>query len=88
MMDAHIESTESGLPLPDIQMLETNGLTMKVASMGSGPLVLFCHGFPELAISWRSQIAALGAAGYRAVAPDMRGYGGTTAPSLWETWSS
>ncbi len=80
-MDAHIESTESGLPLPDIQMLETNGLTMKVASMGSGPLVLFCHGFPELAISWRSQIAALGAAGYRAVAPDMRGYGGTTAPS-------
>ncbi|WP_339750728.1 alpha/beta hydrolase [uncultured Marinobacter sp.] len=80
-MDTHIQSIESGLPAPDIQILEINGLTMKVASMGSGPLVVLCHGFPELAISWRSQIVALAAAGYRAVAPDMRGYGGTTAPS-------
>jgi|TARA_R110001583_G_scaffold95189_1_gene238878 pimeloyl-ACP methyl ester carboxylesterase len=79
-MNKQIQSTEYGLPEPDIQMLKVNGLTMKVTSMGSGPLVVLCHGFPELAISWRSQIAALAAAGYRAVAPDMRGYGGTTAP--------
>ena len=42
--------------------------------------MLLCHGFPELWISWRAQLAALTAAGYRAVAPDMRGYGSTSAP--------
>ena len=40
-----------------------------------GPLVVFCHGWPELSISWRRQLACLGALGFRAVAPDMRGYG-------------
>ena len=60
--------------------LDINGLQMQVAMQGSGPLVLLCHGFPELWISWRAQLDALAAAGYRAVAPDMRGYGGTTAP--------
>ena len=66
---------------PAMQMLDVNGLRMQVAVQGSGPLVLLCHGFPELWISWRAQLAALAAAGYRAVAPDMRGYGGTTAPA-------
>ena len=47
---------------------------------GNGPLVILCHGFPELWISWREQLQALADAGFRAVAPDMRGYGGTTAP--------
>lgn len=65
---------------PTLQTLEVNGLRMQMAVQGSGPLVLLCHGFPELWISWRSQLAALSNAGYRAVAPDMRGYGGTTAP--------
>jgi pimeloyl-ACP methyl ester carboxylesterase len=65
---------------PDLRTLEVNGLRMRVASLGSGPLVLLCHGFPELWISWRAQLAALAAAGFRAVAPDMRGYGGTSAP--------
>jgi pimeloyl-ACP methyl ester carboxylesterase len=63
-----------------LQTLEVNGLRMRVAIQGSGPLVLLCHGFPELWTSWRSQLAALAAAGYRAAAPDMRGYGGTDAP--------
>jgi pimeloyl-ACP methyl ester carboxylesterase len=40
-----------------------------------GPLVIFCHGWPELSISWRHQLPALGSLGFRAVAPDMRGYG-------------
>ena len=53
---------------------------MQVATQGSGPLVLLCHGFPELWCSWREQMAALAAAGWRAAAPDMRGYGGTDAP--------
>lgn len=47
----------------------------------SGPLVLFCHGFPESWHSWRHQLAALSAAGYRAVAMDMRGYGQSSKPS-------
>ena len=63
-----------------MQTLDVNGLRMQVAVQGSGPLVLLCHGFPELWISWRAQLDALAAAGYRAVAPDMRGYGGTSAP--------
>ena len=54
---------------------------MQVATQGSGPLVLLCHGFPELWCSWREQMAALAAAGWRAAAPDMRGYGGTDAPA-------
>jgi alpha-beta hydrolase superfamily lysophospholipase len=41
----------------------------------SGPLVIFIHGWPELSISWRHQLPALAALGFRAIAPDMRGYG-------------
>ena len=47
---------------------------------GSGPLVLLCHGFPESWMSWRHQLPALAAAGYRAVAVDMRGYGRSSKP--------
>ena len=68
-------------PPLSMHTLDVNGLRMQVAMQGSGPLVLLCHGFPELWVSWRAQLEALAAAGYRAVAPDMRGYGGTTAPA-------
>lgn len=61
--------------------LRTDRLTQRILEAGSGPLVLLIHGFPELAISWRAQIEALAAAGYHAVAPDMRGYGGTDKPT-------
>jgi pimeloyl-ACP methyl ester carboxylesterase len=60
--------------------IETNGIRMHVAEQGEGPLVLLCHGFPESWYSWRHQLAALAAAGFHAVAPDMRGYGGSDAP--------
>ena len=60
--------------------VETNGIRMHVAEQGSGPLVLLCHGFPESWHSWRHQLAALSQAGFRAVAPDMRGYGRTDRP--------
>ncbi len=66
---------------PAISTFEVNGLRMRVAVEGTGPLVVLCHGFPELWYSWRHQLGALAAAGYRAVAPDMRGYGGTDAPA-------
>jgi epoxide hydrolase A/B len=58
-----------------------NGIRIHYAEQGTGPLVLLCHGFPEGWYSWRDQLAALAAAGYRAVAPDMRGYGRTEAPA-------
>jgi len=60
--------------------LDVNGLRMHVASQGTGPLVLLCHGWPELWYSYRHQLPALAQAGFRAVAPDMRGYGETDAP--------
>jgi len=53
---------------------------MAVHMAGEGPPVLLVHGFPELAFSWRHQLPALAAAGYRAIAPDMRGYGGSDKP--------
>jgi len=62
------------------RIVETNGIRMHVAEQGSGALVLLCHGFPESWYSWRHQLPALAAAGYRAVAPDMRGYGQTDRP--------
>nr|QIZ16523.1 epoxide hydrolase [Glycine max] len=61
--------------------VEVNGIKMHVAEKGEGPVVLFLHGFPELWYSWRHQILALSALGYRAVAPDLRGYGDTDAPA-------
>lgn len=57
--------------------VQTATLSQQVIEAGSGPLVILIHGFPELSISWRAQVRALADAGYRAVAPDMRGYGGT-----------
>jgi pimeloyl-ACP methyl ester carboxylesterase len=57
-----------------------NRIRMHLAERGAGPLVLLCHGFPEGWYSWRDQLTALAAAGYHAVAPDMRGYGRTEAP--------
>ena len=47
---------------------------------GLGQPVVFCHGFPELWYSWRHQLRALSAAGFRAIAPDLRGYGETDCP--------
>ncbi|MBB6505016.1 pimeloyl-ACP methyl ester carboxylesterase [Sphingomonas endophytica] len=60
--------------------VEANGIRQHVIEAGSGPAILLCHGFPELGYSWRHQLRALADAGYRAIAPDMRGYGGTTVP--------
>jgi pimeloyl-ACP methyl ester carboxylesterase len=70
--------------------IETSGLRMHVVEAGpaDGDVVLMCHGFPESWYSWRHQLDALSAAGYRAIAPDMRGYGGTDAPDDVRTYST
>jgi len=62
------------------RMIAVNGIEMFVTEEGTGPLVLLCHGWPELSHSWRHQLPALAAAGFHAVAPDMRGFGRTSAP--------
>jgi pimeloyl-ACP methyl ester carboxylesterase len=60
---------------------------MHVAEAGQGFPVLFCHGFPELWYSWRHQLRALAEAGFRAIAPDQRGYGDTDAPQTVSAYS-
>lgn len=65
---------------PSPHFIDTNGIRMAVYEEGEGPAVVLLHGFPELAFSWRHQISALAKAGYRAIAPDQRGYGKTSVP--------
>lgn len=73
--------------LPEPRFVETNGIRMGVYEQGTGFPIVFCHGFPELAYSWRYQIPALASAGFRAIAPDQRGYGITEAPKEIEKYS-
>lgn len=68
-------------------MLHINGLQMHVVSAGQGPAVLLLHGFPDTHIVWRHQIRALADAGYRVIAPDLRGYGKTEAPRDVEAYA-
>jgi len=77
--DAPVMPTSSAEPT--LRFIESNGIRMRIAEMGEGPLVLFVHGWPESWYSWRHQLPAIAAAGYRAVAPDMRGYGKTDKPA-------
>jgi pimeloyl-ACP methyl ester carboxylesterase len=69
------------------RMVEANGIRLHIAEQGEGPLVLLCHGFPESWYSWRHQLAALSEAGFRAVAPDMRGYGRTDRPEAIDRYT-
>ncbi len=71
---------------PSKHFVQANRIRMAVTEQGSGPAVVLCHGFPELAYSWRLQIPALAAAGYRAIAPDQRGYGETDCPAAVEAY--
>jgi pimeloyl-ACP methyl ester carboxylesterase len=67
-------------------LIPANGIELDVLDEGAGRPVVLCHGFPELAYSWRHQVPALTEAGYRVVAPDMRGYGRSSAPSEVEAY--
>jgi pimeloyl-ACP methyl ester carboxylesterase len=64
------------------RLVETNGVRLRVIDAGEvdAPVVVLAHGFPELAYSWRHQVPALAEAGYRVLAPDQRGYGGSSKP--------
>ncbi|XP_020254886.1 uncharacterized protein LOC109831840 isoform X2 [Asparagus officinalis] len=69
------------------QTMDVNGIKLHVAEKGEGPTVLLLHGFPELWYSWRHQILGLAGKGYRAVAPDLRGYGDSDNPSVVAAYS-
>jgi pimeloyl-ACP methyl ester carboxylesterase len=73
---------------PDVRerTVATNGVELHVVEAGEGPTVVLAHGFPELAYSWRHQIPALAAAGYRVIAPDQRGYGRSSRPDALEDY--
>ncbi|MFT5116468.1 MAG: pimeloyl-ACP methyl ester carboxylesterase [Parasphingorhabdus sp.] len=66
--------------------INTNGIDIHYVEAGSGPLVIFCHGFPESWYSWRHQLLAISQAGYHAVAMDMRGYGRTSRPQAVDAY--
>jgi pimeloyl-ACP methyl ester carboxylesterase len=67
--------------------VEANGIRLRIAEQGEGPLVVLCHGFPESWYSWRHQLRALAEAGFHAVAPDMRGYGQSEAPAAIDQYT-
>jgi pimeloyl-ACP methyl ester carboxylesterase len=75
--------------MPDVthRMIATNGIRLHVAEQGQGPLVILCHGFPECWYSWRHQLPALAKAGFRAVAPNLRGYGRSDRPDEVEKYT-
>ena len=78
---------DSAMPEVTHRMIETNGIRLHVAEQGEGPLVILCHGFPECWYSWRHQLGALAKAGFRAVAPDLRGYGRSDRPEEVERYT-
>lgn len=72
------------LPAPSPIQLQARGgaapITLSTYQLGTGPAVVFCHGFPDLAYGWRNQLTRVAEAGFRAIAPDQRGYGGSSTP--------
>lgn len=70
-----------------LQPVEGAGVKLRVAVRGRGPLVLFVHGWPECAYSWRHQLGPVAEAGFRAVALDVRGYGGSDKPEAVEAYA-
>ena len=72
--------SDARLPIKETD-ISTNGIRLHVTEQGTGPAILFAHGFPDTSYTWRKQIKAVAEAGYRAIAPDMRGYGRSSAPA-------
>lgn len=74
------------VPAQQHRLIRTPGGRIHLVEQGTGPLVLFVHGFPESWYSWRRQLPALAAAGFRAVAIDVRGYGRSSAPAAVDAY--
>lgn len=72
---------------PEFRMIDTNGIKIRAAIQGEGPLIVMVHGFPESWYSWRHQLAPFAAAGFTACAMDVRGYGGSDKPHAVEAYA-
>lgn len=70
----------------EVSYIQANGIRLRLVEAGQGPLVILVHGWPESWYSWRHQLMPLAEAGYHVVAPDMRGYGGTSIPQAIEDY--
>ncbi|MFC9437168.1 alpha/beta fold hydrolase [Nocardia sp. NPDC057030] len=70
------------------RFVTTNGVRMHVAEQGEGYPVIFCHGFPHTWFIWHNQLESVAAAGYRAIAPDLRGYGQTDRPADVDSYTN
>jgi pimeloyl-ACP methyl ester carboxylesterase len=71
-----------------VRRVPSNGIELSVVDHGEGPVVVLVHGFPELGFSWRHQVFPVAEAGFRVLIPDMRGYGGSSAPSRVEGYDA
>jgi pimeloyl-ACP methyl ester carboxylesterase len=73
---------------PTQRFVDTNGVRLRVTEAGDreAPVVILAHGFPDLAYSWRHQIPALADAGFHVLAPDQRGYGGSSCPAVVDAY--
>ena len=95
---SHKYEKQGGNAMPTSRTISANGIEFFVLEQGQGPLVLLCHGWPELSYSWRHQIPAIAEAGFHVVAPDMRGSAGpvrlpmsapipsSTMSATWSRW--
>jgi pimeloyl-ACP methyl ester carboxylesterase len=72
---------------PEFRTIETNGVKLRAAVQGEGPLIVMVHGFPESWYSWRHQMAPFAAAGFTSCAIDVRGYGGSDKPHAVDAYS-
>lgn len=99
MPDSRFETPEEAPAKPGVDSGETPTLIARAfssprhtthyweAGPADGPLMIFVHGWPEIGLMWRAQIEALASEGWRCVAPDMRGYGGSSAPDASEAYA-
>ena len=74
------------MSFPPARRIALPEVTLSVHEAGTGPAVVLCHGFPELAYSWRHQVQALAAAGFRVIAPNQRGYADSDSPDEIEAF--
>jgi pimeloyl-ACP methyl ester carboxylesterase len=84
--DALVSTVEAQLSHGKVDV--GGGIRLHYVEAGVGPLVILLHGFPEFWYSWRHQIAPLAQAGYRVVAPDMRGYDLSDRPQSWRSYDT
>jgi pimeloyl-ACP methyl ester carboxylesterase len=79
-------STRNATGFPEPTFIKANGIRLAIYEKGEGYPVVLCHGFPELAYSWRHQLPAFADAGFRAIAPDQRGYGSSDRPEAVDAY--